>query len=100
MVCNVIDECRCYQFSNNPNQFCGVRRGERVLRCPDDCCFGGCVSDGSRPPFRYIDVPDVINLEPLKRLDKEKAFNYIVRMFICLCFVLLIDLKIRGLRKV
>ena len=100
MVCNVIDDCRCYQLRGNPNQFCGVRRGDRVLRCPEDCCFGGCVSDGSRPPFRYLDVPDIVDTKPLKAPDREKAFNYILRVFICFCFIIIIDLKIRGVRKI
>ena len=100
MVCNVIDECRSYQLRGNPNQFCAVRRGERVLRCPEDCGAGGCVGDGSRQPFRYIDIPDMIDTEPLKTMDRGKAFNYILQAFICLCVVLILDLKIRGLRKV
>lgn len=100
MVCNVIDECRCYQLRGNPNQFCGVRRGERVLRCPEDCCFGGCVSDGSRPPFRYLEVPEIIDTEPLKSLDPDEAFSYILRVFICFCLLIIIDLKIRGVRKI
>jgi hypothetical protein len=100
MVCNVIDECRCYQLRGNPNQFCAVRRGDRVLRCPEDCCSGGCVNDGSRPPFRYIDIPDIVNTEPLKTMDRDAAVNHVLRIFICLCIVLIIDLKIRGLRKV
>lgn len=59
MVCNVIDECRCYAYRGETKQFCGVRRGERVLLCPSDCCHGGgCPLDGSREPFRYIDRQD------------------------------------------
>ena len=38
MVCNVIDECRCYAYDDvkNPKkeQFCGVRRGPNVIPCP------------------------------------------------------------------
>ena len=57
MVCNVIDECRCYAYTGERMQFCGVRKGPNVLPCPEDCCFGGCPSDGSRQPFRYIERP-------------------------------------------
>ena len=66
MVCNVIDECRCYAYSDGSNtrtnQFCGVRRGPRVLSCPVGCCAGGCPgqSPGVEPrePFRIIDRED------------------------------------------
>jgi len=53
MVCNVIDECRCYGYSMK-EQFCGVRRGPNVLPCPNDCCAGGCPT---KYPFRIIPRP-------------------------------------------
>ena len=95
MTCNVIDECRCYQLRGNSSQFCGVRRGPGVLRCPEECCFGGCVSDGSRPPFRYIDISDRINKEPLIKLEKKKAIDKLLVIFIVTCIVFLISLKIK-----
>ena len=63
MVCNVIDNCRCYAYSDGSDpkatQFCGVRRGSKVLPCPADCCAGGCPGQvsgiGPRQPFRIID---------------------------------------------
>jgi len=55
MVCDVIDECRCYAFRGEKKQFCGVRKGPEVLLCPSDCCHGGC---DNGPPFRYIDRKD------------------------------------------
>lgn len=64
MVCNIIDECRCYAYSDvydvKRKQFCGVRRGPRVETCPPDCCAGGCPGQNSREsrePFRVIDRP-------------------------------------------
>ena len=57
MVCNVIEECRCYAYTGEMEQWCGVRKGPNVLPCPSDCCAGGCPDDGSRQPFRYIDPP-------------------------------------------
>ena len=54
MVCNVIDECRCYAYEDDKKQFCGVRRGPHVLPCPKDCCAGGC---SGKIPFRFIPRP-------------------------------------------
>lgn len=61
MRCDVIDECRCYAFRGNTTQFCGVRKGSNVVPCPSACCFGGCVNDGSRPPFRYVERPSIVH---------------------------------------
>jgi hypothetical protein len=62
MVCNVIEDCRCYAYSDvtDPKkyQFCGVRKGPRVRPCPSDCCAGGCPGDFPKEPFRIIDRPD------------------------------------------
>lgn len=65
MVCNIIDNCRCYAYDDEPepmsNQFCGVRRGADVHSCPADCCAGGCPgqvkTDTPRHPFRIIPRP-------------------------------------------
>jgi len=62
MVCNVIEECRCYSYTGEKEQFCGARKGPNVLPCPSDCCAGGCPDDGSRQPFRYIDRPPFVTL--------------------------------------
>lgn len=63
MVCNVIEECRCYAYADvfNPRaiQFCGVRKGPKVLPCPAECCAGGCPGQTPnvepREPFRIIE---------------------------------------------
>lgn len=62
MVCDVIDECRCYayDYERDPKQkqFCAVRRGRYVSPCPSDCCSGGCPGQKTgvepREPFRII----------------------------------------------
>ena len=58
MVCNVIEECRCYAYDDvrNPKkeQFCGVRKGPHVIPCPKDCCAGGCPGKIPKQPFRII----------------------------------------------
>ena len=53
MVCNIIDECRCFSYSDTTAQFCGARRGPNVVACPSDCCAGGCQGE----PFRIIERP-------------------------------------------
>ena len=62
MVCNVIEDCKCYAYSDvtDPKkyQFCGVRKGSGVRPCPSDCCAGGCPGDFPKEPFRIIDRPD------------------------------------------
>jgi len=61
MVCDVIEDCKCYAYSDvtDPKkyQFCGVRKGSRVRPCPSDCCAGGCPGDFPKEPFRIIDRP-------------------------------------------
>jgi hypothetical protein len=61
MNCNVIEECRCFAYSDvtDPKQvqFCGVRKGPKVLPCPSGCCSGGCPGDFPKEPFRIIDRP-------------------------------------------
>lgn len=94
-ACDVIDECRCFQLRGNSSQFCGVRRGHQVLRCPDPCCFGGCVSDGSREPFRYVELDDIIDKKPIIEAQKKKSLNHLLVIFIVACIVLIASLKIR-----
>jgi hypothetical protein len=61
MVCNVIEDCKCYTYSDMPDpkkyQFCGVRKGSRVRPCPTDCCAGGCPGEFPKEPFRILDRP-------------------------------------------
>ena len=61
MVCNVIEECRCYAYDDvrNPKkeQFCGVRKGPHVIPCPKGCCAGGCPGKIPKQPFRIIKRP-------------------------------------------
>ena len=63
MVCSIIDECRCYAYSDVPDtkrfQFCGVRRGSVVVACPEEeCCDGGCPGNTPKEPFRILDRPE------------------------------------------
>jgi hypothetical protein len=66
MVCSIIDECRCFAYDDvadpKKSQFCGVRRGPHVAKCPEkDCCAGGCPGQVTgltpREPFRIIERP-------------------------------------------
>lgn len=65
MVCNIIDECRCFAYSDVVDtkryQFCGVIKGPRVMSCPSECCAGGCPSFDNeiepREPFKIIKRP-------------------------------------------
>ena len=95
MVCNLIDECRCYMYKGSSNQFCGVRRGPNVLPCPEDCCFGGCPDDRSRQPFRIIDRPNkVLEFTPFQ-------VNTLILTAITILFALLyINLKVTRVRKI
>lgn len=62
MVCDVIDECRCYayDYERDPRQkqICAVRRGRYISPCPPGCCAGGCPgqTEGTEPrePFRIV----------------------------------------------
>ena len=96
MVCRVIDECRCYAYKGETNQFCGTRRGPNVVPCPDDCCFGGCPDDGSRQPFRYIDRPVQPNI--LTSLKPIETQFMIVLCIVVLIGLFLLDLKISSVR--
>jgi hypothetical protein len=93
MVCNVLEECRCYAFRGDNKQFCGVRRGPEVLVCPTECCHGGCTDDGSRQPFRYIDRPNMT--VKLGNVNALIIISIIVLMYL---LVININLKSRGVR--
>ena len=95
MVCNVIEECRCYAYKGVTEQFCGVRKGPRVLPCPGDCCAGGCPENGSRQPFRFIDRPPKPSM-----LTPQTAQALILIAITVLIVLLYIDLKISGVRKI
>ena len=85
MVCNVIEECRCYAYSDvyNPRamQFCGVRKGTKVLNCPAECCSGGCPGEDPkaepREPFRIIED---IEVKSDDRWQKAPAFIMLLAM--------------------
>jgi hypothetical protein len=95
MVCNVIEECRCYAYKGEIKQFCGVRKGPKVLPCPKDCCAGGCPEDGTRQPFRFIDRP------PKRNWITPKVANTLILTAIIVLIVLLyIDLKTSRVRKI
>ena len=95
MICDVIEECRCYAYKGEIKQFCGVRKGPNVLPCPEDCCFGGCPEDGSRQPFRFIDRPT-----KRSRVTPKVANTLILVAITVLIVLLYIDLKISRVRKV
>lgn len=104
MVCNVIDECRCYAYSDvtDPKryQFCGVRKGPYVSQCPADCCTGGCPGQ----------TPDVNYREPFRIIKRPKFednfFNPKIPIFIILVLVTIAflfysyDLKIKPQKNV
>lgn len=95
MVCNVIEECRCFAYKGETKQFCGVRKGPRVLPCPRDCCAGGCPEDGSRQPFRFIDRPQ------RSSIITPRTVNSLIIIAITVLLVLLyIDLKVTQVRKI
>ena len=93
MVCNVIEECRCYAYKGETEQFCGVRKGPNVLPCPEDCCAGGCPTNGSRQPFRFINRP-----EKGSTLTNRGMRFFILTVITVLVVLLYIDLKITRLR--
>jgi|TARA_B110000967_G_C18514883_1_gene378173 hypothetical protein len=94
MVCNVIEECRCYSYTGEKEQFCGVRKGPYVLPCPTDCCAGGCPDDGSRQPFRFIDKPDFVALN-------NRRFVFLIWLFVTIMSIYYFrNLKITPVRKI
>lgn len=83
MVCSIIDECRCYAYSDMTDpkkyQFCGVRRGNYVVACPEDeCCAGGCPGQ----------TPDVEPREPFRIIERE-TYNTIKREYYIFLILLL-----------
>ncbi len=94
MVCNVIEECRCFSYTGEREQFCGVRKGPNVVPCPTDCCAGGCPDDGSRQPFRFIDRPDFININNTK-------FVFYIWLFVTMATIYYFrNLKSKSVRKI
>lgn len=94
MVCNVIDECRCYQYKDSYKQFCGVRRSKNVLPCHKSCCAGGCPTDGSRQPFRIIN-----RVKSNRQIMSTTNTKLIMVILICLLLLLFyMDLKIKHVR--
>ena len=94
MVCNVIEECRCYSYTGDKEQWCGVRKGPKVLPCPSDCCAGGCPDDGSRQPFRYIDRPEFITVS-------NKMFVFLLWAIVTVVTIYFFrSLKITPVRKI
>jgi hypothetical protein len=94
MVCDVIENCRCYAFKGSKEQFCAVRKGPSVLPCPTDCCAGGCPDDGSREPFRYIDRPDYFAID-------KRFFMFILWLIVTVATIFFFrNLKIKQVRKI
>ena len=93
MVCNVIEECRCYAYDDvrNPKkeQFCGVRKGPHVIPCPKDCCAGGCPGKIPKQPFRIIKRPRAA--KPERRIDwiDIKILMFLAVIFACIFLLLL-----------
>jgi hypothetical protein len=90
MVCSIIDECRCYAYSDATDpkkyQFCGTRRGKYVIECPEDeCCAGGCPGQTPntepREPFR------IINREKNNRIKAEYSI-FLILLLIALGLIL------------
>jgi hypothetical protein len=92
MVCNVIENCRCYAYKGDIKQFCGVRKGPNVLPCSDECCAGGCPQNGTRQPFRFINRPRQSSM-----ITPKVA---ILLAIVVLLVLLYIDLKIGRVRKI
>jgi len=93
MVCNVIEECRCYAYDDvrNPKkeQFCGVRKGPYVIPCPKDCCAGGCPGKIPKQPFRIIKRPHAIKSK--RRIDwiDIKVLMFLAVILACIFLLLL-----------
>ena len=85
MVCSIIDECRCYAYSDvkdpNETQFCGVRRGPNVVACPEEeCCAGGCPGDFPKQPFRVIERPSAESNRFASYNSRDYAFMILVTL--------------------
>lgn len=90
MVCNVIDECRCYAYDDvlNPKkeQFCGVRRGPHVIPCPKDCCAGGCPGKIPKQPFHIIKRPKAP--KPVKPKFRIRNLDINMKVLVFLTIIL------------
>jgi hypothetical protein len=85
MVCSIIDECRCYAYSDvsdpKKSQFCGVRRGPNVVPCPEEeCCAGGCPGDFPKQPFRIIERPTIESNVFVGYNSRDYAFLILVTL--------------------
>jgi hypothetical protein len=87
MKCDVIDECRCYAYSDvsspKKNQFCGVQRGAYIEACTPACCADGCPGE----------TPNISPREPFKiitRFKKEKEINYYLFILVALSVLFLV----------
>ena len=87
MVCNVIDECRYYAYEDTMEQFCGVRRGPRVIPCPPDCCAGGCPG---KYPFRIIKRPMNPWVEKKKTVNLDFHMKILIYMTVVLAGIFLL----------
>lgn len=91
MVCSVIDECRCYAYSDagdpRKNQFCGARKGPYVSPCPADCCDDGCPGQTPkiepREPFRVVERPVI------EQIFVYNQRNYTFLLLVTIAFLLL-----------
>ena len=93
MVCNVIEECRCYAYDDvrNPKkeQFCGVRKGPHVIPCPKDCCAGGCPGKIPKQPFRIIKRPRTAKPEWKTDWIDIKVLMFLAVILACIFLLLL-----------
>ena len=93
MVCNVIEECRCYAYDDvrNPKkeQFCGVRKGPHVIPCQKDCCAGGCPGKIPKQPFRIIKRPNTKKSRTGLNQMEIKVLMYLAVILGCIFLLLL-----------
>ena len=93
MVCNVIEECRCYAYDDvrNPKkeQFCGVRKGPHVIPCPKDCCAGGCPGKIPKQPFSIIKRPNTKKSRTGLNQMEIKVLMYLAVILGCIFLLLL-----------
>jgi|14_taG_2_1085336.scaffolds.fasta_scaffold05388_3 hypothetical protein len=91
MVCNIIDECKCYAYKGegNPmsNQFCAARRGPQLKPCPADCCAGGCPGQVKgitpRQPYRIVG-------RPVQRIEDNFNVMFIALVAVTILFLIYI----------
>ncbi len=93
MVCNVIEECRCYAYDDvrNPKkeQFCGVRKGPHVIPCPKGCCAGGCPGKIPKQPFKIIKRPRPKKFGKGLNQMETKVLMYLAVILGCIFLLLL-----------